>query len=189
MLRACAIAVLLLASCASSQPAATHLSTPPSGQDIIYVSSDLRHAAFFSQELARFGPRLALSADWPSSPARYFETGDRVQCVSVGPPGNTEEFAIKRPIRAGETYTCLTTSFRVTRCFEDCRAAVIERVSQVGGHSRGALTSNMYVDSCRGVLIFGYSIDLTEGIPLHAPLLRGAVGILADPEYPNCSRF
>jgi hypothetical protein len=157
-----------------------------SDQDIVYISGDLQHVAVFSPTSARFGPRLALGTDWPSSPARYFEPSEHVQCVSVGPPGNppgnTVEFAIKRPIRAGERYRCLTTSFRVIRCFDRCRAAVIEIVSQLGGHARGTLTSHMYVDACLGVVVISsFADNLTEGIPHEAPLLRGRVGILADP--------
>jgi hypothetical protein len=156
--------------------------------DIKYLSSDLRHAVVFSKERARFGPRLALSPDWGSSPARFFGAGDHVQCVSVGPPGNTEEFAVKRPLKAGERYNCLTTTFRVTRCFEDCRAAAIERRVRSGNRG-GTLKSYMYVDNCLGVLVFSQVGNLAEGIPIHAPWLRGTVGILADSQHPKCNRF
>lgn len=146
-----------------------------SDQDIVYISGDLQHVAVFSPDSARFGPRLALGTDWGSSPARYFEPSAHVRCVSVGPPGNTIEFAIKRPLRAGDRYRCLTTSFRVTRCFDRCRAAVIE--------IRATLTSYMYVDACLGVVaIDSFADDLAEGIPHEVPLLRGRFGILADPE-------
>lgn len=187
MIHASAIAALLSGSNVSAQPVETPL--PPPSQDIKYVSSDLGHAAFFSRDRARFGPTLALSDDWPSSPARYFETSDRAQCVSVGPPGNTVEFAVKRPIRVGERYNCLTTSFRVIRCFNDCRAAVVERVWLRGGLGRGNFKSYMYVDSCSGVIAFSSSGKLIEGIPAYAELLRGTMGILASLEYPKCNRF
>lgn len=182
------IPALFLASIASAQ------SAEPSRQglaaeEIRYVSSDLRHVAVFSKGRARLGPRLALSPDWGSPPARYFDAGDDLQCVSIGPPGNTEEFAVRRPIKARESYKCLTTSFRVIHCFEACRAAVVERVSLVGGHARGTLKSYMYVDSCTGIVAFSSSRNLVKGIPAEAEWLRGTVGILADPDYPRCRQF
>jgi hypothetical protein len=158
-------------------------------EEIKYVSSDLSRVAVFSKERARFGPRLALSPVWGSSPVRYFDTGDDVQCVSIGPPGNTEEFAVKRPIKAQESYKCLTTSFRVIHCFEACRAAVVERVSQVGGHARGTLKSYMYIDGCAGIMAFSSSRNLIKGIPADAEWLRGAVGILADPDPSECRQL
>lgn len=172
----------------NTAPLAENASQAPVAQEIKYISSDLRHVAVFSRDHARFGPRLALSPDWGSSPARYFNSGDQVQCVSVGPPGNTEEFAVKRPLRVGERYNCLTTTFRVTRCFEACRAATIERVLKLANR-RGNLKSYMYVDNCLGVLAFSQAGNLAEGIPVHAPWLRGTVGILAEPQHSKCYRF
>lgn len=180
--------LLILASCASSWTARASEVAPVADRQIEYVSADLRYAASFTATGARFGdPFLALSPVEPSSPTRYFTLGDGIQCASVGPSEDTDEFAIKRPIRDGERYNCLRTSFRVVRCFEGCRAAVIERVSRLSGpSSRGSLTSYMYVHDCRGVLAFSVVEDMTEGIPFEAALLRGEVGILADRNYPNC---
>ena len=180
------IFAVLLTSCGLHQPRLMRESTAAPATEITYVSTDLRHVAVFSGSSARFGPALALSAVWPVSPSRHFNTPDNIQCVSVGPLGNTEDFAIKRPIKAGDTYSCLTTSFRVSRCFEDCRAAVVERNAQLSGVGGDTLKSYMYVDSCLGVLIFSQSGNLAEAIPLNAEWLRGDVGILADPSYPRC---
>ena len=166
--------------CIASQAPGQAPSAPNSGQKITYISSDLRHVAIFSAESARFGPRLALSEDWPSSPARYLQLHDGVQCVSVGRPGNTDEFAVKRPIRIGERYACLSTFFKVTHCYEGCQAAVIQRVSKLGANRAGTLKDYMYVDRCLGVLAFSSSEDLRKGIPPYGPWLRGTVGILAD---------
>jgi hypothetical protein len=46
----------------------------------------------------------------------------------------------------------------------------------------------MYVNSCLGVLAFS-SENLAGRISLAAELLRGNVGILADPNYPDCRSF
>jgi hypothetical protein len=99
------------------------------------------------------------------------------------------EFAIKRPIRTGQQYQCLETSFRVTQCFDYCKAAIIEILRPLSGNVAGTYKDSMYVDSCRGVIILGTLSDLSEGVPLNAELLQGEVGILSDPAYPNCRRF
>jgi hypothetical protein len=113
---------------------------------------------------------------------------DNVRCVSVGMPGNSVEFAVKRPIRMGEEYKCLRTSFRVSRCFDDCKGAIIEILRPLSGNAVGTYKASMYVESCRGVIILSAAFDLAEGIPLSASWLRGEVGILADPDYPKCRR-
>jgi hypothetical protein len=160
---------------------------PASESEIAYVSTDLRHAAVFTQQGARFGPPLLVfSPVEPFSPARYFDTADGAQCISVGPPGSTVEFAIKRPIVAGEQYRCLATSFRVVRCFEGCRAAVIEIEARLD-NDRGSLKSYIYAHNCLGVLVFSQNGDLAGGIPLDAEWLRGNVGILADRNHPACN--
>jgi hypothetical protein len=106
----------------------------------------------------------------------------------MGIPGNTTEYAIKRPIRTGERYQCGRTSFRVIRCFADCRAAVIEYDTRFADNL-GAPEGYLYVNGCLGILAFSPTGDLAEGIPLAAELLRGNVGILADPNYPGCRSF
>lgn len=184
-----AVATFLVPALLASAQSAGAVSGAPAADDIRYVSSDLRHVAVFSKDSARFGPRLALSPDWGSSPARYLDSPDGVRCVSVGRPGNTEEFAVKRPLKAQESYKCLTTAFRVVHCFEGCRAAVVERVSQAGGHARGTRRSHMYVDGCAGVVAFSSAGNLIEAIPAQAELLRGKVGILADRDRPDCRGY
>lgn len=119
---------------------------------------------------------------------RAFRTADNVQCVSVGRPGNTTEYAVRRPIRAGDRYTCLGASFEVALCTDGCRSAII-RVEQARAPDIGPFRSQMYVDSCRGVLIISDTGDLAEGVPLDALLLRSPVGILADPSYPACNWY
>ncbi|HEX8064524.1 MAG TPA: hypothetical protein VF535_15085 [Allosphingosinicella sp.] len=156
--------------------------------EVRYVSSDLDNVAVFSADSARIGPDLAAYEVWPSSPARYFETMNHVQCVSIGGSRGTIEYAIKRPIKPGDQYKCLKTSFRVIRCFGGCRAAVVERIYPLGGYAkRGTVKTYLYVDSCSGVLAFSQKTSLTEGIPLDAPWLRGKVGILADKGNPGCA--
>jgi hypothetical protein len=166
----------------------TSETAPAAAPQIEYVSSDLLHASGFAADAVRTGPNpMALGPAWPSSPARYFESGEGVQCVSIGPPGITDEYAIKRPIKEGERYSCLGTSFQVIRCLAACQAAVIQRMSRMSGPSNsGTLTSYMYVHDCLGVLAFSQNGNLTEGIPLDAELLRGEVGILAHTDYPAC---
>ena len=183
-----AVIVLILSSCASPQPARTHVAAPGHAQEIRYVSSDFRFVMVFSEGRARSGGILALSPGiLPSFPAVDVQTSDHVQCVSMGPPGNTVEFAIRRPISAGDRYTCGNTSFRVTRCFEDCRSAVIEvDVPLTGGSDRGTRKAYMFVDRCLGLLGYSDTGNLAEAIPLDAAWLRGNVGILADSRYPEC---
>jgi hypothetical protein len=116
--------------------------------------------------------------------------GEGVQCISIGPPdsSNSVQIAIKRPLRAGDRYRCLRESFRVIRCFQDCRAAIVEAQSPGSGNipRRDPLKSYMYVDSCRGLLAYSVVRDMTEAMPLSAMWLRGDVGILADPRFPVC---
>ena len=184
--------LLLLLSACSSIPVDSGVELmPPESTPIEYVSSDLVHAAAFTATSARFGPNpISLGSGWTSSPTRYFELRNGVDCASLGPPGNSEEFAVKRPIRAGERYSCLETDFHVTRCFENCRAAVIERSSPLSGlNNSGRLTSYMLVHACRGMLAFSQTGDLADGIPLDAVLLRGEVGILAHKDFPNCRSY
>lgn len=184
---------ITLISCTST--GAVEMQNAASGDavEIKYLSLDHYNAFVFSDRTARSGSIEAYAlpaaiAPYPSSPIRTFRTADNVHCVSVGSPGNTTEFAIRRPIRAGDRYTCLGSSFEVSHCTDDCRSAIV-RVERAREPDIGPLRSQMYVDSCRGVLTFSDTGDLLEGIPLDAPLLRGPVGILADPNYPECDWY
>lgn len=181
-MRALIIILLLLA---------TPCSAKQSTNEIIYLSSDMKYVAVFSKNQARFGPTdLAIvNPEWPSSPAVYFVTKDGVQCLSIGPQATSDEYAIKRPVKKGERYKCRRTMFHVAQCFDDCRAAIIKIDRPLSGSRGGTLKGSMYVDNCRGVIILGGVIDLSKGIPLNAEWLRGEVGILADPAYPNCQSF
>jgi len=176
----------MLASYASAQPASGAASRAPS-QEIVYASLDLRRLVIFGQDGVRFGPPLEYRPGYPAAATRYITRNDGVQCVLMGLPGNTTEYAIKRPIMAGERYQCDRTSFRVIRCFENCTAAVIEYDSRFADNL-GAPEGYIYVNSCAGVLAFSQVTNLKKGIPLNAPLLRGEFGILADPDYPKCNR-
>lgn len=139
----------------------------------------------FSRDGLHAGPVLEFLPERPPPPVRYFEPSEGVQCASIGNSEPTTDFAIKRPIRADERYRCGMTSFRVSRCFDNCRAAIVQIEAQLVNN--GTRTSYMYVDNCRGVLVFSQIDDLTEGIPLNAEWLRGEVGILAHRDYPNCA--
>lgn len=181
---------MILASCAAAQHGAPAARFEPT-QDIRYVSTDLSHVLVFSRAGARFGDLLALSAGiWPTRPAEIVPTGGGVQCVSIGPSGSssTVEIAIKRPLLAGDRYNCLRSSFRVIRCFENCRAAIVERQSPGGGDDprHDPLKSYMYVDSCRGLLAYSVVRNMIDSMPLDAMWLRGDVGVLAGPRYPRC---
>ena len=186
-----AIIGLILAGCATAQPShgpAARLEPP---QDIRYVSTDLGRVLVFTRAGARFGDLLALSPGiWPTQPAEVVPAGEGVQCISIGPPGSSSavQIAIKRPLRVGDRYRCLRASFRIIRCFEDCRAAVVERQSPGSGNNpqHDPLKSYLYVDSCRGLLAYSVIGNLAEAMPLNAMWLRGEVGVLADPRYPAC---
>ena len=175
------------ASGAAVLPATPDASLAPA-QEIVYASTDLRHLVVFGRDGARFGPPLDYRPGHPPAATRYFEPEHGVRCVSIGIPGNTTEYAIKRPISAGERYRCGRTSFRVVRCFAHCRAAIIEHDSRLADNL-GAPEGYMYVNSCLGVLAFSSTGDPARGIPLAAELLRGNVGILADRNYPDCQSF
>lgn len=180
----------MLASCAAHQPTVTSTMATPHVLEIRYVSSDLDNAMVFSDNSARAGSIFAFSPGlWPASPTRAIQTEDGVQCLSMGTPGNSVEFAIKRPIRASDRYTCLRSSFRVTHCFADCRAAVVEVDAPLGGTASGTSKAYMYVDSCVGLLAYSDTRDLANGIPPDAAWLRGNMGILADPSYPECDVY
>jgi hypothetical protein len=186
VIRSAFLPALALASCASHLPAATRGAPPRPTSETVYASFDLRRIIVFSEQGVRFGPLL----DYVNPPdaTRYFEPSGGVQCVSIGIPGNTVEYAIKRPIRAGERYQCGRTSFRVVRCLADCRAAIIEYDKRLADNL-GAPEGYLYVNSCRGIIAFSDVTDPSQGIPLSAELLRGDVGILPDPSYPDCRWF
>lgn len=187
MIRSALILLPILASCASPRPV-TQVASVSSPQEIVYSSTDLRHVTVFAPEGVRSGPPLDYRPEHPPAATRYIAREDGVQCVLIGIPGNTTEYAIKRPIRMGERYQCDRTSFRVIRCFDDCAAAVIEYDSRFADNL-GAPEGYIYADSCLGILVFSSMSDLAEGIPLSAKVLRGDVGVLADPNYPNCRSF
>jgi hypothetical protein len=184
---------LILISCASPGPVERPTAMSSAAGEIRYLSLDHYFAFVFSGQTARSGgieayAPLSPVLPYPSSPMRAFRTRDGVECVSVGPAGNTIEFALRRPIRAGDRYGCLGSTFEVTDCTNNCRSAII-RVERARAPDIGPFRSQMYVDSCRGVLIFSDTGDLTQGVPLDARLLRDPVGILADPDYPACNWY
>lgn len=184
---------LVLTSCAS--PGSVDRRTGASGApaEIRYLSLDHRRVMVFSGGTGRsggihnYGPPDPNNPN-PPYPMREFHTADGVRCISVGPPGITDEFAVRRPIRAGDRYACLGSKFEVTHCTADCRSAIIG-VETSRGPGLDPIRSQMYVDSCRGVLILSDTGDLLEGVPLNARLLRDSVGILADPDYPACNWY
>jgi hypothetical protein len=179
--------ILMLAACATDDKR-HHRSSWETGE-IRYVSADLSRMGVFYKGGARLGSPPGVSAIWPPAPTREIDLDESIRCLSVGTPGNSVEFAIKRPIRIGQQYQCLETSFRVSKCFDYCKAAIIEVVRLASGNLAGTYKDSMYVDSCRGVIILGTLSDLSEGVPLNAEWLQGEVGILSDPTYPNCRRF
>lgn len=180
-----------MVSCAVAQPPGPPAARLEPAQDIRYVSTDLRHVLVFTRAGARFGDLMALSPGaWPTRPAEIVAAGEGVQCISIGPPelSSSVQIAIRRPLRVGDRYSCLRTSFRVIRCFEDCRAAVVEEQSPGSGNNprHDPLKSYLYVDSCRGLLAYSVVRSMTDAMPLSAMWLRGEVGVLADPRYPAC---
>jgi hypothetical protein len=155
------------------------------------MSSDRRHVAVFTDDSGRFGEfflELSKIASTPS-PATYFEPSANIQCVSVGKAGVAIQYAIKRPIRQGDEYGCLESRFRVAKCFDECRAAILEVKSPLSGGAGGFLDSQIYVDDCFGILAFSVAGDLAKGMPPNAEWLRGPVGILAHRNYPKCRPF
>lgn len=182
--------VVLLGACTTYSEGA-RFSKYVAKNEVAYLSTDLGQVAIFSKTRTRFGPTDLTVANpvWPSFPAKSFQTGDGVQCVSVGEAGIAIQYAVKRPLKLSEQYKCLGTTFRVTECFYECLAAIIEIDRPLSGGKPGAYQQYIYVDNCRGVLILGGTTDLSKGIPLNAEWLRGEVGILAHPDYPKCRSF
>jgi hypothetical protein len=175
--------MFLLMLLALASPAATQAAGLEPEREIRYISTDGLHVAVFSKDGARFGPDLALSPGiWPASPAEYLEPSPGIRCVSMGPRGAAQQLAIKRPIKAGESYQCMRTSFRVLRCFDECRSAVVRVATPLSGGRRGHLRAYMYVDSCLGLLAYSQTGNRAKGMKLDAVWLRGDVGILSDRE-------
>jgi hypothetical protein len=163
---------------------------PVGGAGIAYVSADLKFAAVFSTKAARFGDLSALAPGaWPTVPVRTIHQPRGLSCISVGPLGNTIEFAVKRPFRSGDKYQCLKTVFRVTECFQYCKAAIVEVERPFGGNVRGKRKTYLYIDDCLGLVASSEVRSFSSGIPLDALWLRGPVGILADPSYPKCKSY
>ena len=178
---------VIMVSCGQSKEAAINEPTAVDHHAINYVSSDSRFVMVFSDAGFRSGNFTALDdGRWPDYPKRAVDDNAGMKCISVGVEGNIEEFAIKRPIKIGEQYKCVGTAFKVERCFEGCASAIIKRDIPLTGGRKGTLPSYMLVDRCSGMLAFSPFKDITNGIPLDAVLLRGAVGILADKNSPGC---
>lgn len=170
----------VLSSC--NQPAKDEPSQLPSKhlEEVRYISSDSRFAMVVGKTTARAGPIEALDQGrWPDYPKRDIQAGG-IQCVSVGPPGNTEEYAVKRPLKLGETYKCEGASFKVEHCFEQCMSAIVKREAPLTGNRSGTLPTYMLVDRCAGIIAISPMKELTPSIPLDALILRESVGILAD---------
>lgn len=176
------------AGCAQHDTAGSPVLSGSQMSEIQYISADLDNAIVFANRSARAGSILALDrGGWPSLPLERIETGDDVQCVSIGPLGNSTEFAIRRPITAEDSYTCRNSVFHVARCAADCETAIIEiDIPLSGPNPHGFRRAYMYVDRCVGLVIYSQRGDLSESIPFDALWLRGDVGILADPNYPHC---
>src|SRR5688572_10570049 len=106
--------LLSITSCASVRSEGGGVKHLPFNKEFVYLSSDLAHVAVFSKQRTRFGPTdLAIAnPEWPSSPATYFETSEGVQCLSIGDPAISSQYAVKRPIKMGEKYNCFHTLFR-----------------------------------------------------------------------------
>ena len=163
---------------------------PQSPVPIRYVSADLKHFMIFSQHTALIG---TLSGFNPFAASSYsvkeVKAAGAVQCISVGLAGSSAQFAIKRPIKLGERYSCLRTVFRISRCFDSCQAAIIEVDRPLTGPAGGIRKAYLYIDSCVGLLGSSEVSDMTNGISLDALWLRGNVGVLASPDYPRCPRL
>jgi hypothetical protein len=185
VIRALAL-LLMLASSASAQPASLAEPRLP-GQEIIYTSLDLRHSIVFAPDGVRVGPPMDYRPESPPDAARYIRRDDGVHCVSIGIVGNSNEFAIKRPIESGERYQCGRTSFRVVRCFEYCRSAIIAYDSRPARNL--GPEGHIYVNDCAGVLAISHASKLKKDLPIDTPVLRSNAGILAHPDFPECNAF
>lgn len=178
--------LLMLAPTASAQPV-SGAEPRSSRQEIVYTSLDSSNSIAFAEDGVRDGPPMDYSPGYPPGDYRYIKGADGVDCISMGIPGNTTNYAIKRPITVGERYRCDRSSFRVVRCFQSCRSAIIaynsrpERIRDPEGY--------LYVNNCAGVRAISQGRKLKKGLPLDAAVLRGKAGILAHPDFPKCNAF
>ena len=178
---------LTLCSCAphtATGPGAHPQRVVPPVGTILYSSPDPRYVMAFSPDGARSGPLLDFRPANRPEQIRSSEPSRGVRCISVGPATDPTDYAIRRPLRAGDSFECGSARFRVSRCVAECRAAVIQVEHQLGNGR--TLPSSMFVDSCLGVLAFSHEADMVNGIPFEAMMLLGDVGLLADPNYPRC---
>ena len=186
MTKLAAVLLLTLACCAPQANVSTGATVLPDLKGIVYSSTDPSDIMLFSREGTRFSPIVNLM---PTVQTKYLEPSSGVQCVSIGIPGNSSEYAIKRPIKEGDRFQCLTTTFRVVRCLENCREAIVEIASGTRRVGNDPYISTMLVSGCLGVLAFSDTEELNDGLPFDALVLRGDVGVLADPTYPNCIKL
>lgn len=183
LLLACA-----LISCTKLKSTSDDTKTRVIEHSVNYVSTDLRFAMSFKNGSAIIGPLVVLRDDHSPFPLKFIGHNPQMKCLSVGPEGNTDEFALKRPIVLGDRYKCLKTSFIVETCFENCKSAVLRRETPIS-NGIGTLTAYMLVNQCRGMTAFSQVGDLRNGIPLDAVVLRGNAGILSTTITPRCDMY
>jgi hypothetical protein len=170
---------MVLTSCAAERTQ-TFETSFVSEQAIQYVSDNHHHIVIFDGLKVFGGPPIEL----PAIPAKYMTIGDSIQCVSVGPPSSTSEYAIRRPIKLNDRYQCRGTNFYVVRCFNSCKQALV--MIDRPANKTGLPTDYFLADDCVGILQFNV-LETGKSSP-DAEKLQGGGGILASNQYPSCTR-
>ncbi|MEG3145519.1 hypothetical protein U1839_12735 [Sphingomonas sp. RT2P30] len=181
---------IILAACGSKSSAGAKYGD---AAQAVYISIDYAHVMVFAEHAFRTGDLHALMEGlYPNVPAKSLQLPGGISCFSIGYPGISEEFAIKRPIKLGEKYQCRGSIFTVQKCFQDCKSAVIFREIIPSGPPRsdGAkVPSYMLVDECRGMVALNYTNDLSASIPHNSLLLRGEMGIFNTKRLSACEHY
>jgi hypothetical protein len=121
----------------------------------------------------------------PYIKTQYSQSKDGIQCISIGPLANTQEYAIKRPVVKSDKYECRGTLFEVIECFDECRAAVVKIFRP--DTKVGLPVGYFVVDDCVGIVAM--DVEPSGRISRSSYILRSKVGILENELYPTCARF
>lgn len=178
MKRICIFFAVILTSCVAISPQISDV--VPIGKSAIWYSSTSTNATtVFDGDKIYSGPPII------ETTMSRIMIGDQegISCISIGPISSSTEYAIKRPIKKTDSYTCNGTIFYVVDCIDSCREAVVRAYR--GPEKVGVEENYFVVDFCKGITNFnvlptGQSTKDTE-------TLRGTIGILNAPDSGACS--
>lgn len=173
--------VLLCASCVHHP----HRQSAPYEDNIRYVSFDRSRVSSFHSNEARVGVPWALEGVAPLSPVRYLELGASLSCISIGPTSGSLQLAIKRPIQIGDEYYCLQSRFKVEKCIDECKSAIIA-IFPVSQKEFSGQYRRMIVNQCVGVIAIEEGVAEKYEELANFFFLAGDGGLLKDRRFPVC---